>query len=248
MNLKEWEEQKNALQEFTLRTANITQILRELDKKNLKEWMKKPETDNVVEYLEQLKKQTEPLTKTEETTVDFFFNLLLNFNFFNFKTIIKQLMNKITNAKTSKEVETTEDLLIEKGVVRALAHKKFLELIISGAKIELETTSELPLESIFLLNYKTYFSPLELMERLILIYCTTPNSSNQDVNQFDKLLIPIRVRVLKIIKQWISIHPYDFHNENKTLSYLLMNFLDNTVTMTGNFLSDSFHPFFQRIK
>eukprot|EP01091_Cochliopodium_minus_P006108 TRINITY_DN1598_c1_g1_i1.p1 TRINITY_DN1598_c1_g1~~TRINITY_DN1598_c1_g1_i1.p1 ORF type:complete len:860 (-),score=265.57 TRINITY_DN1598_c1_g1_i1:124-2703(-) len=211
-SLKQWEEQKNTLQEFTLRTANITQTLRELDKKNLKEWMKKPESDNVLEILEQLSKQTEPLIKTEETS---------------------QLMDKVTNTNITQTLENTEGLVLEKGTVKALGHQKFLELIIAGTKIELETASELSLELIFLLNYKIFFKELELMERLILIYCTTPTTKNQDVNQFDKLLIPIRVRVLKIIKSWIQTHPYDFHNTNNTLYNLLTNFLDNTVTLTG---------------
>ena len=164
---------------------------------------------------------------------------------------------------------------MDKGMVRALAHQKFLEIVILGSKLEAESC-ELTLQQIFLLNYKVFLSPLELMERIILIYCTTPSShtyhshsqSNSRVNssslssppsqrnhnnndpntqemlgegvetqaednsKLDNELVPIRIRVLKMIKQWIQLHPYDFEGD-QPLASLLISFLDNTVSFTG---------------
>ena len=72
-------------------TSNITQSLRELEKQNLKEWMKKPHDpslSNIPLLLFQISKQTEPLKKAEETSVKTLFfsfdlepNLMAN-NFF----------------------------------------------------------------------------------------------------------------------------------------------------------------------
>lgn len=69
---------------------------------------------------------------------------------------------------------------------------------------------DLRFQKAFLTTYRIFLKPSELLEKLILRYCTTPALQSFSISE--KILyginktqqIPIRLRVLNVIKYWVS--------------------------------------------
>eukprot|EP01091_Cochliopodium_minus_P017976 TRINITY_DN7190_c0_g1_i1.p1 TRINITY_DN7190_c0_g1~~TRINITY_DN7190_c0_g1_i1.p1 ORF type:complete len:831 (+),score=220.34 TRINITY_DN7190_c0_g1_i1:38-2530(+) len=118
-----------------------------------------------------------------------------------------------------------EDIKYEGNSVKSITFDKLFELMVMGDfphQID-------PIEHVFLINYKYLIAPLDLLEKLILTYCTTP-SLYGDSSQFGNIeerMRPVRLRVINIIKKWVRFHPSDF--ENKTLKKLLLTFVNLTI-------------------
>lgn len=91
------------------------------------------------------------------------------------------------------------------------------------------------LQKTFLLTFRCFMTPYELMESLICRYCATPPSvrPTDDLTTLKKARqVPVRLRVLNVIRYWIDNHAYDF--EDPKLANLAQFFLTNVVSVFGN--------------
>jgi RasGEF domain/RasGEF N-terminal motif len=76
----------------------------------------------------------------------------------------------------------------------------------------------------FLLTYRSFMTPAELLERLVLRYCITPSPGVSkaaviDVKEiFMHVQKPVQLRVLNVIKYWIENFAYDFRDPNAAAS------------------------------
>eukprot|EP01080_Neovahlkampfia_damariscottae_P000171 gene171-4417_t len=82
----------------------------------------------------------------------------------------------------------------------------------------------------FLLTYRNFTTPIELLKKLIEKYNIRPKfGSSTTLEQFQHFkilyLLPMRLRISQILKIWITNHAYDFRN-NKDLINLLNQFVD----------------------
>lgn len=88
------------------------------------------------------------------------------------------------------------------------------------------------LPKIFITTFRIMMRPEELLERLVLIYCTVPNDTGSgEKTSEERKLAPCRLRILNLLKKWIQVHRYDF--EDPAVSNLTNDFLNNTIKLTG---------------
>lgn len=90
----------------------------------------------------------------------------------------------------------------------------------------------LDVPKIFVTTFRLLMRPEELLERLVLIYCTVPSDSGSggDKTSEERKLAPCRLRILNLLKKWIQMHRYDFADQ--ALSNLTADFLHNTIKLT----------------
>ncbi|KAM9986321.1 hypothetical protein ACTFIY_010750 [Dictyostelium cf. discoideum] len=103
-------------------------------------------------------------------------------------------------------------------------------------KLTMAEAHDLKFANVFLLTYRKFLSPVELMERLTIRFCVTPTmelpekllASKEQVEQWRKTKQEqIRTSVFNTIKLWIGIYNWDFY-ENPDL-YELFNNLVNKI-------------------
>jgi son of sevenless-like protein len=89
------------------------------------------------------------------------------------------------------------------------------------------------LKKVFVTTFRIMMQPVELLERLVLIYCTVPsdNGNMGEKTSEERKLAPIRLRILNLLKKWIQMHRYDF--EELSMASLIHDFLHNTIKLTG---------------
>jgi hypothetical protein len=89
----------------------------------------------------------------------------------------------------------------------------------------------------FLLTYRSFITPTELLERLILRYCLSPPDSISNEGEIyqikKKRQVPIRLRVLNVLKYWVE-HHYEMDFRDPKVVELIEYFVRNTVTRTGH--------------
>jgi len=82
---------------------------------------------------------------------------------------------------------------------------------------------------------------MELLEKIILRYCLTPDSKSQDNAQLIHLnkqkQVPIRLRVLKLIHYWVESNFETDFKFDQNLVKVLMDFLENTASISSFTLS-----------
>eukprot|EP00005_Dracoamoeba_jomungandri_P013821 CAMPEP_0174269374 /NCGR_PEP_ID=MMETSP0439-20130205/40767_1 /TAXON_ID=0 /ORGANISM="Stereomyxa ramosa, Strain Chinc5" /LENGTH=1270 /DNA_ID=CAMNT_0015358109 /DNA_START=6 /DNA_END=3818 /DNA_ORIENTATION=+ len=86
-------------------------------------------------------------------------------------------------------------------------------------------------ESCFLLTYRSFSNPMELMDLLIKRFVVPIPQilKGAEVDRFNKLLVShIHLRVFKVLKTWVSTHFYDF-SESEELFKRLKDFISNTM-------------------
>ena len=87
----------------------------------------------------------------------------------------------------------------------------------------------------FMLTYRSFTTPIALMEQMIARYCITPPASlnEEEVAEFKKRkLIPIRLRVYNVLRGWVDKYFRDFE-ENEELLTMLKHFASNIMKATG---------------
>eukprot|EP01132_Coremiostelium_polycephalum_P009980 gene9980-12232_t len=110
-------------------------------------------------------------------------------------------------------------------------------IVVSGSldklieRLSMPESHELKFANVFLLTFRKFISPIELMERLIIRFCVTPTmdlpekslSSIDTVEDWRKTKQEqIRISVFNTIKLWISKYNWDFNN-NQELAELFNN-------------------------
>ncbi|KNC51962.1 cell division control protein [Thecamonas trahens ATCC 50062] len=87
----------------------------------------------------------------------------------------------------------------------------------------------------FMLTYRSFTTPLDLLELIIQRYCITPREglSPEELKEFkSKKQIPIRLRVFNVLRGWINDYFYDFRSD-QLLVDTVMDFVENTMPATG---------------
>ena len=87
----------------------------------------------------------------------------------------------------------------------------------------------------FMLTYRSFTTPLDLLELIIQRYCITPPEglTPEDLKEFkSKKQIPIRLRVFNVLRGWINDYFYDFRSD-QLLVDTVMDFVENTMPATG---------------
>ena len=118
--------------------------------------------------------------------------------------------------------------LADDGSLAYASAEKMVDLIVTGKG----TAYALDFPKIFVHSFRMFMQPMELLEKLVLIYCTVPaDGAGRDLVADERKLAPCRLRILNLLKKWISNHKYDF--EDRAISQLVHDFLDNTLKLTG---------------
>ncbi|KNC50624.1 uncharacterized protein AMSG_00785 [Thecamonas trahens ATCC 50062] len=120
--------------------------------------------------------------------------------------------------------EVDSDIRVRAGTLRKL--------------VELLTYERSPMPSYvraFLLTYRAFTSPLELLDLLVERYCITPppeltGSALLDFTKSQQ--VPIRLRVFNILRKWIKDFYYDFEAEPE-LAKRLLEFVRNVMPATA---------------
>jgi son of sevenless-like protein len=113
-------------------------------------------------------------------------------------------------------------------IVRAANVDRLVERLTSS------TYSDVLFRDSFLLTYRSFMTSTELMEKLIDRYCVTPVQKDLSAAILEALRqkqVPIRSRVLSVIKRWIDKYFFDFSNQ--LFEKMFLNFMNNTVSKTG---------------
>eukprot|EP00007_Cunea_sp_BSH-02190019_P009143 CAMPEP_0174245230 /NCGR_PEP_ID=MMETSP0417-20130205/38007_1 /TAXON_ID=242541 /ORGANISM="Mayorella sp, Strain BSH-02190019" /LENGTH=981 /DNA_ID=CAMNT_0015324989 /DNA_START=75 /DNA_END=3020 /DNA_ORIENTATION=- len=85
-----------------------------------------------------------------------------------------------------------------------------------------------------LLTYRTFMSPPELMQKLILRYCLTPPPSlpvEELMNVRQVVQLPVQLRVMNLVRYWIENHYHDFEVD---LLQIFEQFFEQHMTMSHN--------------
>ena len=131
----------------------------------------------------------------------------------------------------------------EKGELKGSTVDTLLDFLISD-QINSSKLDFTRIQKIFLLTFDYYLSARDLLEKLVIRYCTSPTNPilvSSDIFEFPdfddlkiNVQIPQRLKVIDILRQWIDLHfKRDFHSKPENLERLI-DFLSNTVALTGN--------------
>jgi hypothetical protein len=97
-----------------------------------------------------------------------------------------------------------------------------------------------------MLTYRSFISPLELMEKLMIRYFTPVPKDVQDLNEWNKAVLQrIRLRVTKLIKYWLEKHHHDFKGE---LMDKLQDFIRNMKKSKGDIFSKTIEKIATNVK
>eukprot|EP01113_Clastostelium_recurvatum_P035629 TRINITY_DN4990_c1_g1_i3.p1 TRINITY_DN4990_c1_g1~~TRINITY_DN4990_c1_g1_i3.p1 ORF type:complete len:716 (-),score=200.35 TRINITY_DN4990_c1_g1_i3:36-2183(-) len=119
-----------------------------------------------------------------------------------------------------------EDLLLERieEPDSSSSDKKKVTILVKGGTLEKlvdritwPKEPDPKLQSAFLLTYRSFTTPLELLERLIARYNIepSPDMPGEDFMKFNKRKKIIQFRVCNILKQWLDKHFYDFQKRKE---------------------------------
>lgn len=138
-------------------------------------------------------------------------------------------LNVLDSLSQQSDISRSEDFeLSDDGSLAYVTPDKLVELIITGKG----AAYAIDFPRIFVNTFPLVFSPLELLEKVVLIYCTVPaDGQGSDRQNDERKLAPCRLRILNLLKKWIVTHKYDF--EDRAVSQLVHDFLDNTLKLTG---------------
>ena len=87
----------------------------------------------------------------------------------------------------------------------------------------------------FMLTYRSFTSPLELMELIVARYCITPPaglSKDELLEYKTKRQTPIRLRAFNVLMTWITDHFYDFEDDPELIA-MMREFVETTMPATG---------------
>ena len=160
------------LNSFSEKTGKIGEILKEMyvSSTALVCWMENPESpiySGISEKADELKQQTQPLQ---------------NFRDQNFLELLAEQENE--------EIAMRDLELNEEGSLAYVSPSKMVELIVSG-KCK-AYSHDFP--KIFIYTFRQFMQPIELLEKLVLIYCTTP--PEDELGPESRQLAPCRLRIL----------------------------------------------------
>jgi len=91
------------------------------------------------------------------------------------------------------------------------AYPGTLLLFLLYASLNIELCSDPLFQKAFLLTYRSFMTPQQLLERLVLRYCITPPPAELQLQLVKKKFqVPVQLRVLNVIKYWLENYAHDF--------------------------------------
>ena len=134
----------------------------------------------------------------------------------------RSFFEKKKRTQTDNEIKFGND-----GNLRAATVDKMIELVVMGSGNRLFGSD---FGKTFITCYTWFIDKHDLLERLMLLYCTSPPVHLPTKEGKNKVGL-LRGFILNILKRWIAFHPYDF--EGVRVQGLLTNFIDQTLKLTG---------------
>eukprot|EP01103_Thecamoeba_quadrilineata_P014814 TRINITY_DN4508_c0_g1_i2.p1 TRINITY_DN4508_c0_g1~~TRINITY_DN4508_c0_g1_i2.p1 ORF type:complete len:806 (+),score=199.71 TRINITY_DN4508_c0_g1_i2:277-2694(+) len=166
---------------------------------------------------EQVKVQIEEL-ETKKQRFEFRLNQLV------------EVDDKIIQTKTEENVADREtDLLVnEDGSIRGGTVKTLVETLTNPARIDTEFMF------IFLITYRSFTTSMDFLQKLKERFQMKPPDylCEEDKKRFNDTLRPIQLKVVNVLKHWLSHYFYNFEND-LALSFDLLDFIDNVVEAWG---------------
>ncbi len=203
----------NTIRDFSTRTVGIAETLEEVHamSSSLLPWMTVPNSQihsSLSRYSEALREETQPLKVFRDP---------------NFLDVLEELAAQQDDQGPQPDFEVSED-----GSLAYVTPDKMVELIVTGRG----AAYALDFPRIFVSTFRMFMQPVELLEKLVLIYCTVPSDdSHGDRVTEERKLAPCRLRILNLLKKWITMHKYDF--EQPEMMHLVHDFFNSTLKLTG---------------
>eukprot|EP00339_Tiarina_fusa_P025431 CAMPEP_0117002376 /NCGR_PEP_ID=MMETSP0472-20121206/4073_1 /TAXON_ID=693140 ORGANISM="Tiarina fusus, Strain LIS" /NCGR_SAMPLE_ID=MMETSP0472 /ASSEMBLY_ACC=CAM_ASM_000603 /LENGTH=1327 /DNA_ID=CAMNT_0004702717 /DNA_START=12 /DNA_END=3995 /DNA_ORIENTATION=- len=98
-------------------------------------------------------------------------------------------------------------------------------------RITYKTFPEAQLLSAFLLTYRTYTTGKELLDLLIMRFNMPLPTDSAQLDRFKReQLLPVQLRVLNVLKNWVEYYPYDFVAD-KALAVAFFDFVNTNSSM-----------------
>ena len=140
---------------------------------------------------------------------------LRNFRDPNFLDVLDELSRQAeSGVKGPLDLELSDD-----GSLAFVGAEKMVELIVTGKG----AAYALDFPKIFVHSFRMFLQPMELMEKLVLIYCCTPSDDpERDRVADERKLAPCRLRILNLLKKWIATHRYDFEDRGPAVFFLFL--------------------------
>jgi len=121
------------------------------------------------------------------------------------------------------------EIELDGGDIRAVSTDKLVELLTSP-----EPLNSVLFQKTFLMTFRYYMSAPQLLEKLVMRYCISPDPSRLDVTEFcSNEQRPTRLRVLVVLQFWIANY-YDIDFVEPKHRDLLQAFINNIVSRTGH--------------
>eukprot|EP01103_Thecamoeba_quadrilineata_P006394 TRINITY_DN1611_c0_g1_i1.p1 TRINITY_DN1611_c0_g1~~TRINITY_DN1611_c0_g1_i1.p1 ORF type:complete len:923 (+),score=205.66 TRINITY_DN1611_c0_g1_i1:75-2843(+) len=123
-----------------------------------------------------------------------------------------------------------DPVMDEKGSVRAGTIVRLVEMLAHDSYLDTEYMVA------FLLTYRSFTTPEELLQLLISRYNTEPDADWDEEKKelfASKNLKQIRLRVFNVLKHWLTSHYHDFES-NPSLLQTLSEFVEDVITASGN--------------
>ncbi|KNC49780.1 cell division control protein [Thecamonas trahens ATCC 50062] len=115
--------------------------------------------------------------------------------------------------------------------VKAGTLSKLVERLASAGQ------SDMQYGQAFLMTYRSFMTPFQLLELLMLRWFTPPPPELQTEAELEehatKVQKPIRLRILKLLKNWLDQYTYDFKADDGALVRQLLKFVEEATEGTG---------------
>eukprot|EP01080_Neovahlkampfia_damariscottae_P008145 gene8145-12606_t len=142
---------------------------------------------------------------------------------------------------------SNEDIIFEdeKNIIKCATIDKIIEFITNSKNFDNHSLFT------FMLCYRSFISSNDLMNKLKIRYLTPypielNNSISDQLDWISSELIPIRLKILQLLKLWIEQHFYDFLDEKVELN--LMNFIKIMENTNGKKYANTIQKTFEKMK
>eukprot|EP01102_Stenamoeba_stenopodia_P019992 TRINITY_DN765_c0_g1_i2.p1 TRINITY_DN765_c0_g1~~TRINITY_DN765_c0_g1_i2.p1 ORF type:complete len:733 (-),score=247.38 TRINITY_DN765_c0_g1_i2:175-2373(-) len=145
-------------------------------------------------------------------------------------------LNTSVKAPQDEGLDATSNSLVlnEDGSIKGGTVQKLVEMLTHEQYMDPDYLTA------FLLTYRSFTTSSDVMEKLVLRYQITPPpfASNDDLKKFkEQIQRPIHLRIMNVIKNWITSYYFDFEGD-PTLLKTLLQFIDDYMEPTMKVSAD----------